>query len=123
MAVYFWIPAAGESDICNFYNDKTGKSIWKEGWICLWADFLKYCLFFPILAFGKAEYTGPDREKSTGAIIASAITGGIGIILLVLEVIAVVALGLFAVSDLTVQQTQDAVISQEVPEEHRKNQM
>lgn len=44
MAVYFWIPAAGESDICNFYNDKTGKSIWKEGWICLWADFLKYCL-------------------------------------------------------------------------------
>ena len=73
--------------------------------------------FLPILAFGKAEYTGPDREKSTGAIIASAITGGIGIILLVLEVIAVVALGLFAVSDLTVQQTQDAVISQEVPEE------
>ena len=63
------------------------------------------------------QYTGPDREKSTGAIIASAITGGIGIILLVLEVIAVVALGLFAVSDLTVQQTQDAVISQEVPEE------
>lgn len=36
---------------------------------------------------------------------------------MVLEVIAVVALGLFAVSELTVQQTQDAVISQEVPEE------
>ena len=36
---------------------------------------------------------------------------------MVLEVIAVVALGLFAVSDQTVQQTQDAVISQEVPEE------
>ena len=113
MAVYFWIPAAGESDICNFYNDKTGKSVWKERWICLWADFLKYCFS----SFGKAEYTGPDPEKSTGAIIASAITGGIGIILLVLEVIAVVALGLFAVSDQTVQQTQDAVISQEVPEE------
>ena len=27
MAVYFWIPAAGESDICNFYNDKTGKCL------------------------------------------------------------------------------------------------
>ena len=87
----------------------------KDGFAC-GLIFLSI-VFLPILAFGKAEYTGPDPEKSTGAIIASAITGGIGIILLVLEVIAVVALGLFAVSDQTVQQTQDAVISQEVPEE------
>ena len=116
MAVYFWIPAAGESDICNFYNDKTGKSIWKERWICLWADFLKYCLSSNPCVW-KGRIYRSDPEKSTGAIIASAITGGIGIILLVLEVIAVIALGLFAVSDLTVQQTQDAVISQEVPEE------
>ena len=116
MAVYFWIPAAGESDICNFYNDKTGKSIWKEGWICLWADFLKYCLSSnPCVWKGRRDRSGSGEQYRS--IIASAITGGIGIILLVLEVIAVVALGLFAVSDLTVQQTQDAVISQEVPEE------
>ena len=90
----------------------------KDGFAC-GLIFLSI-VFLPILAFGKAEYTGPDPEKSTGAIIASAITGGIGIILLVLEVIAVVALGLFAVSDQTVQQTQDAVISQEVPEVQRE---
>ena len=116
MAVYFWIPAAGESDICNFYNDKTGKSIWKERWICLWADFLKYCLSSNHCVWKGRVYRSGSGEKYR-SIIASAITGGIGIILLVLEVIAVVALGLFAVSDLTVQQTQDAVISQEVPEE------
>ena len=95
---------------------KLAKVFGKKGGFACGLIFLSI-VFLPILAFGKAEYTGPDREKSTGAIIASAITGGIGIILLVLEVIAVVALGLFAVSDLTVQQTQDAVISQEVPEE------
>ena len=95
---------------------KLAKVFGKKGGFACGLIFLSI-VFLPILAFGKAEYTGPDPEKSTGAIIASAITGGIGIILLVLEVIAVVALGLFAVSDLTVQQTQDAVISQEVPEE------
>lgn len=95
---------------------KLAKVFGKKGGFACGLIFLSI-VFLPILAFGKAEYTGPDREKSTGAIIASAITGGIGIILLVLEVIAVIALGLFAVSDLTVQQTQDAVISQEVPEE------
>lgn len=95
---------------------KLAKVFGKKGGFACGLIFLSI-VFLPILAFGKAEYTGPDPEKSTGVIIASAITGGIGIILLVLEVIAVVALGLFAVSDLTVQQTQDAVISQEVPEE------
>ena len=90
---------------------KLAKVFGKKGGFACGLIFLSI-VFLPILAFGKAEYTGPDPEKSTGAI-----TGGIGIILLVLEVIAVVALGLFAVSDLTVQQTQDAVISQEVPEE------
>ena len=87
---------------------KLAKVFGKKGGFACGLIFLSI-VFLPILAFGKAEYTGPDPEKSTGAIIASAITGGIGIILLVLEVIAVVALGLFAVSDLTVQQTQDAV--------------
>ena len=116
MAVYFWIPAAGESDICNFYNDKTGKSIWKEGWICLWADFLKYCLSSnPCVWKGRVYRSGSGEKYRSDH--SQCDHCGIGIILLVLEVIAVVALGLFAVSDLTVQQTQDAVISQEVPEE------
>lgn len=116
MAVYFWIPAAGNLIFAIFTMIKLAKVFGKKGGFACGLIFLSI-VFLPILAFGKAEYTGPDREKSTGAIIASAITGGIGIILLVLEVIAVVALGLFAVSDQTVQQTQDAVISQEVPEE------
>ena len=114
MAVYFWIPAAGNLIFAIFTMIKLAKVFGKKGGFACGLIFLSI-VFLPILAFGKAEYTGPDREKSTGAIIASAITGGIGIILLVLEVIAVVALGLFAVSDQTVQQ--DAVISQEVPEE------
>lgn len=69
---------------------KLAKVFGKKGGFACGLIFLSI-VFLPILAFGKAEYTGPDREKSTGAIIASAITGGIGIILLVLEVIAVVA--------------------------------
>ena len=116
MAVYFWIPPLGNLIFAIFTMIKLAKVFGKKGGFACGLIFLSI-VFLPILAFGKAEYTGPDPEKSTGAIIASAITGGIGIILLVLEVIAVVALGLFAVSDLTVQQTQDAVISQEVPEE------
>lgn len=70
---------------------KLAKVFGKKGGFACGLIFLSI-VFLPILAFGKAEYTGPDLEKSTGAIIASAITGGIGIILLVLEVIAVVAL-------------------------------
>ena len=111
-----WLFIFGFLIFAIFTMIKLAKVFGKKGGFACGLIFLSI-VFLPILAFGKAEYTGPDPEKSTGAIIASAITGGIGIILLVLEVIAVVALGLFAVSDLTVQQTQDAVISQEVPEE------
>lgn len=98
-----------------FTSIKLAKAFGKKSGFACGLIFLSI-VFLPILAFGKAEYEGPDSEKSTGAIIASAVAGGIGILLLILEVIAVVTLGLFTVSDSTVQQTQDTVIPQEVPE-------
>ena len=44
-------------------SDKTGKSVCKEGWICLWADFLKYCLSSNPCVWKGRVYRSGSGEK------------------------------------------------------------
>lgn len=59
---------------------KLAKAFGKSGGFAVGLIFLPV-IFYPILAFGKAEYEGTDETLKKGAIIATVITGVIGIIL------------------------------------------
>lgn len=59
---------------------KLAKAFGKSGGFAVGLIFLPI-IFYPILAFGKAEYEGTDETLKKGAIIATVITGVIGIIL------------------------------------------
>lgn len=103
----------GWASLIPFYNLYVMTRItWGRGWLFIFGFLPLGNLIFAIFTMIKlAKVFGKKGGFACGLIFLSIV------FLLVLEVIAVVALGLFAVSDLTVQQTQDAVISQEVPEE------
>ena len=59
---------------------KLAKAFGKSGGFAVGLIFLPI-IFYPILAFGKAEYEETDETLKKGAIIATVITGIIGIIL------------------------------------------
>lgn len=97
-----------------FTSIKLAKVFGKGGGFACGIIFLSI-IFLPMLAFGNAEYAGPDSEQNKGVIIASTIAGVIGVILMILQIAAVIALGLYAVSRPVKEQTVTEEI-QEVPE-------
>lgn len=87
-----------------FTSIKLAKVFGKGGGFACGIIFLSI-IFLPILAFGSAEYAGPDPEPNKGVIIASTVVGVIGVILVILQIAAVIALGLYAVSQPAKGQT------------------
>lgn len=98
-----------------FTSIKLAKVFGKGGGFACGIIFLSI-IFLPMLAFGNAEYAGPDPEQNKGVIIASTVVGVIGVILVILQIAAGIALGLYAVSQPAKEQTVTEEI-QEVPED------
>lgn len=66
---------------------KLARSFGKSGGYAAGLFFLPF-IFQPMLGFGKAEYQGPDENRSKGVIIATAVVGGVYILILVISGIA-----------------------------------
>ena len=64
-------------------NVKLARVFGKSGEYAVGLIFLSF-VFLPMLAFGSAQYQGPDEKKSRGVIIATAITGVVYILLVVI---------------------------------------
>lgn len=94
-----------------FTSIKLAKVFGKGGGFACGIIFLSI-IFLPMLAFGNAEYAGPDPEPNKGGIIASTIAGVIGVILVILQIAAVIALGLYAVS----QPAKGQTVTEGIPE-------
>ena len=72
-------------------NIKLARVFGKGGGYAAGLIFLSF-IFLPMLAFGGAQYQGPDEKKSRGAIIATAVTGaGYILLMVILAVTGVVA--------------------------------
>lgn len=70
---------------------KLAKVFGKGGGYAVGLIFLSF-VFLPMLAFGNAEYQGPDEKKSRGAIIATVVTGvGYILLMIILTVTGVIA--------------------------------
>ena len=72
-------------------NIKLARVFGKGGGYAVGLIFLSF-VFLPMLAFGNAEYQGPDEKKSRGAIIATVVTGvGYILLMIILTVTGVIA--------------------------------
>lgn len=69
---------------------KLARVFGKSGGYGIGIVFLPF-VFIPMLAFGKAQYEGPSESGKKGVIIATAVTGVVGTILLIVAVSAMVA--------------------------------
>lgn len=57
-------------------------------------------IFFPILGFGKAEYTGPIKSSNKGIIIASSVLGVLWFLLFIVLIIAVFVVSVKTISNI-----------------------
>ena len=74
-------------------NIKLARAFGKSGGYAVGLIFLSF-IFLPMLAFGSAQYQGADEKKSRGVIIATAVTGGAYILIMVILTVTGAVAGL-----------------------------